>query len=181
MTVTEFVTLEVLLPYDSRSSAIQDFFRKVAELQSATSGYPMRFFQDANASTLYILAGWPDAAAHQKWIESEGNGALVAEMQSKVAVKGLVHLDIDFNAIPADAAHIRLTTYPKESIPKLEESGAGEDGEPMWRGIGATLESSGSDINCLQAWTHEETGREALKTAKASGATLDIHMIRLPL
>ena len=87
MTVTEFVTLEVLPPHDTRSAAIHDFFRKVAGLQSAASGFPMRYFQDeAVPTTLYILAGWPDAPTHQKWIESEGNKELLTEMQSKASI-----------------------------------------------------------------------------------------------
>ncbi len=180
MTVTEFVTLEILPPHDSRSATIQDFFRKVAGLQSASSGYPMRYFQDATIpATLYILAGWSDAATHQKWIESEGNKELIAEMQSKVAVKGMAHLEIDFTEIPADASHARLTIYPDGSAPEVKDEGGNIEGSPAWVGIGGSVESDGRDVYHLQVWTDGKTEQMGAKIDVASGATSDLRFIRL--
>ncbi|KAI0093769.1 hypothetical protein BDY19DRAFT_918828 [Irpex rosettiformis] len=181
MTVTEFATLEVLPPHDTHSPAIQDFFRKVAELQSTASGYRMRFFQNANApATLYILAGWPDATIHQKWIESEGNNALLAEMQTKVAVKGLVHLEVDFTKIPSDATRVRVTTYPNEVQSRLKVDGTEPGGPLEWSGVCGSLESNGTELYYLQVWTDGKAKEEAFGGAEAGGATADVHMIRLP-
>lgn len=59
MPVTEFATLAILPSHTSRSPSTQAFFQKVAALQSAWSGYPLYFFEDANQPTIiYLISGW---------------------------------------------------------------------------------------------------------------------------
>jgi heme-degrading monooxygenase HmoA len=180
MTVTEFATLEVLPPHDSYSPFVQNFLKKVAAMQSAASGYPMLFFKDAsNATTVHILAGWADAETHQKWIASEANRELLEDMESNVAVKNLIHLDIDFTKFPVDsnAKVVRLSKFSQNTLPK--EVAGESDSLVIWEGMGRGIESNGDEVYCLHVRTGIREDDGYINSETLSKETTVINMLRL--
>ncbi|KAJ3744478.1 hypothetical protein DFH05DRAFT_1495388 [Lentinula detonsa] len=105
MPITEFATLEVLgLSTDNSPSITQppliDHLRLVAEKQSAVSGYPVLFFESlspTSKSTFYLVSGWRSVEAHYEWIQSQTNQELLVLLKDFIGVKGLAHIDVDFD------------------------------------------------------------------------------------
>lgn len=160
MAVTELAILTVLPPHEPHSSFFHNLFKRITALQSAWSGYPLYFFQDAEDDrTIYLISGWKDVAAHWSWIESEDNQSLLAKTKSTLAVQGLKHLQVDVGSFPEDVATVRM---------KLDTNGRKErddsqclDEGAHWHARGVSIESEGRDSYEIWAWHSHKREEEA--------------------
>src|ERR1700759_3164876 len=102
MTITEFVTFELIAPHtlENPDPLLAELFGRGAQAQAAWSGHELHFFTNpATPSELYLISGWKDVSAHEKWIASDQNQELMKKFGQLLEVKGLAHLDMDFNTV----------------------------------------------------------------------------------
>ncbi|KAG1816571.1 hypothetical protein EV424DRAFT_1513567 [Suillus variegatus] len=112
MPVTEFASLSLIPPNSTLSDPhVIDFFSKVSSWQSSSSGYPLNFFTNsAEPAEIYLITGWDDVRAHERWIASSRNQELLQIAEAFLNIIGMVHLDLNFNEFLAGAeslVHVR--------------------------------------------------------------------------
>jgi hypothetical protein len=77
----------------------------------------------ATTSQGHLITGWKDVPAHEKWIAGDQNQELVVKFGPFLKVKGLAHLDMDFNTMPTDKQTFICEKYGQWSVAaKLTES-----------------------------------------------------------
>ena len=161
MPVTEFAILEALAPYTVDASPVQTFLADVARQQAAWSGFPLLFFRDAAApATVYLVSGWTDVPAHEKWIASEPNQELLRRAALVLAVKAFFHLDINFETMPVGVQCVIWEALP-DDIAQAELGGEVVGGarsglKIVWEGAGRVLEEQSGDIHRLRGYTRVE-------------------------
>lgn len=164
MPVTEFAILEALEPHAVDSPLVQTFLADVARQQAAWSGYPLLFFKDAAKPTaIYLISGWTDVPAHDKWIASEPNQELLGRAGPILAVKQFFHLNIDFEMIPVEVQRMVWEIVSNEGVGverNDEVAGSGGSGSgSVWEGVGRVLEEKSGDIHRLSGYMRiEEEG-----------------------
>ncbi|OCH93833.1 hypothetical protein OBBRIDRAFT_701227, partial [Obba rivulosa] len=96
MPVTEVAILELVHPHTVNSPSIREFFRKAGTHQAKWSGYPVWWFESTSApSRIYLISGWAGVEAHEEWIVSAENKALLKEGEGLIVVIDLMHVEID--------------------------------------------------------------------------------------
>lgn len=123
MTITEFAILRLK---DSSLLGMPSFlepFKQAIDTQAEWAGHPVFVYMDTRDSrTIYLVAGWHDVPSHLEWIGTEENQEALVALKPYLEVKGLVHLDIDFDEIVNQDAKILYCTR-----------GTG-DGRYQWQG-----------------------------------------------
>ncbi|TFY56789.1 hypothetical protein EVG20_g8793 [Dentipellis fragilis] len=108
MPVTEVAILNFIPPHDIHTPALLPLFRFLSERQSAWSGFPLRFFQNASKEgEIYLVSGWKDVPAHNGWIASDANQELLTLLKSYLTVASLMHLEIDITGFPDEVTGLR--------------------------------------------------------------------------
>lgn len=106
MTITEFAILLFKSPPDFTDPTLQSLFHKLSAWQSECSGFPLRFFTNPEKLLeVYLVTGWTSVAAHEAWIRGDRNQELLRVFEPYVDIPRvrMVHVDVDFEAIPQDA------------------------------------------------------------------------------
>ncbi|KAH7915319.1 hypothetical protein BJ138DRAFT_998285 [Hygrophoropsis aurantiaca] len=76
MPITELAALEFISPHSLGHPPVAELFRTLGVQQAAWSGYPVLHFTNADPSRsaeFYIVSGWEDEEAHNKWLTAEEN------------------------------------------------------------------------------------------------------------
>lgn len=132
MAVTELAILKAVTPGAVQTPSVQAFLRNVAEQQTARSGFPILYYHpitsnpSGDADTVYLLSGWSSVAAHDVWIASAANQALLKEMNGVFALAGFHHLDVDFGALPRDEARWITWDVTPQGQARACDSGSGD-------------------------------------------------------
>src|ERR1700683_2165666 len=103
MSITEFASLELVAPHnlEDPDPLLAKLFARLADQQSAWSRHDLLFFTNATSpSEIHLISGWKDVPAHEKWMASDQNQELVHKFRRFLKVKGMVHLNLDFNTVP---------------------------------------------------------------------------------
>src|ERR1700733_6684898 len=103
MPITEFVTTHLLPSHSFHVGRPAECLRKVSAWQAEVSSYPVYFFANkTDSSIIYLISGWHDVDAHNQWSASDRCQELLKIIQAEpfCEFKGMVHLDIDFSAMP---------------------------------------------------------------------------------
>ncbi|KAG1756906.1 uncharacterized protein EDB91DRAFT_1041182 [Suillus paluster] len=78
MPITELATLSLIPPNNLSDPHIVNLFFKVSSWQRSSSGYPLCFFiNPEEPAEIYLITGWDDVRAHEKWIASSRNQELL--------------------------------------------------------------------------------------------------------
>ncbi|KAF8222485.1 hypothetical protein L208DRAFT_1413372 [Tricholoma matsutake] len=169
MPITEFAIFQLLHPHTFHSGSAADLFRKLNAWQAEISTYPLYFFADKVVpSTIYLISGWHNVDAHMQWVASDRNQELLRVAKPLLTVKGMVHLDIDFTAMPMDCDVVTIKKrgehYLKEQSGSVEYEVNSLALSPTWIGIGQDLEPGSATVYEISAgWgfgTVEEEGSE---------------------
>lgn len=153
MTVTELAILKAVTPGAVQTPSVQAFLRTTAEQQAARSRFPVLYYHpitsnpSGDVDEVYLLSGWDSVAAHNVWIASAANQALLKEMDGMFALAGFFHLDIDFGAFPRD--EVRWVTWEviAQGQARACDGGGGDSagtsasGAVLWERIGRVLDS----------------------------------------
>ena len=124
--------------------------RRVSVEQSAWSGFPLYWFTYTTGQDTFacILSQWASVPAHQAWIASPQNQALLQLMLPKLEIAAFCHVDlhtsrseIQLNDIPCSAVELEKT---RSRRPGCEKPGRSE-GRCMRMGGGRL----GADILCV--------------------------------
>ncbi|CCM06440.1 uncharacterized protein FIBRA_08702 [Fibroporia radiculosa] len=171
MTITELATLELVHPYTWDTPSIRAFFARLATEQAACSGHQLFFFRRAQSERkIFLVSGWASLEAHREWIAGDKNQELLRMADALLTVAGLVHMDIDFGAMPGDTKRIawfavggnktdegagivwnRTRNVPSDGV----EARARWD----WAGEGKSLDEGGTLNCCIRAYTQGDTDR----------------------
>ena len=131
MSTTEFASLELVAPHnlEDPDPLLAKLLGRLADQLPTWSSHDLLFFTNATSpSEIYLIAGWKDVPAHEKWIESNQNQELLAKSKRFLKVKSMVHLNLDFNTVPIDKQTIVCEKYgPWSEVEKL--AGSKEDKE----------------------------------------------------
>ncbi|KAF9532771.1 hypothetical protein CPB83DRAFT_758856 [Crepidotus variabilis] len=101
MPVTEFVTLKFKHPHTWDDPDVQKNFQLLSDWQSNCSGCILAFYSSAaDSSLLYLISGWKDVPAHNKWIASDKNQHLWKIFNPTLSIATFTHVEMDFERIP---------------------------------------------------------------------------------
>jgi hypothetical protein len=121
MPVTEFVALKFKEPFTIDHPPILQEFQTILPKQAEWSGYPVTLYINAQDERLvYIISGWEDVEAHNKWIASQTNPKLLTYF----TVDDFAHVSIDFAQFPTEA---EVVTCRKSSVDD-QHNGRGAEG-----------------------------------------------------
>ena len=110
MPVTEFVTLKFKESFTIHHPPIRQGFQTLLVEQAEWSGYPLTLYiNPQNERLAYLVSGWEDVEAHNKWIASKDSHNL----STFITVEDFAHVAIDFGEFPTDA---ELLTCKKSSV-----------------------------------------------------------------
>ncbi len=171
MPITEFLSIRLLPPHTVSSLFVVTFLGKVSRLQAARSGYPVLYFQDTSSpDILYLVSGWESKHAHEAWIVGEQNQELMKDMQGAGEVKELMHLEIDFSAVPKDAERMSreaLFEHGKADLKGLGgESNIMTDTNCIWESTAKSLEKEGTyrlRVYSMQEVSGRDVGHSSTK------------------
>jgi heme-degrading monooxygenase HmoA len=125
---------------------VVELFSKVSSWQASSSGYPLCFFTNPEElAEIYLITGWDDVAAHEKWIKSPRNQELLQIAKKILNIIGMVHLDIDFSKFPVGAESLVCTRFIGASggiSKETQRSMAHAQG--AWTGYGKDVQESGT-------------------------------------
>jgi hypothetical protein len=171
MSITEFASLELISPHslEDPHPLLAKLFARLADQQAAWSSHDLLFFTNTSSpSEIYLITGWKDVPAHEKWIASDQNKELVVKFGRFLKVNGMVHLNLDYNTVPTDKQIIVCEKYgPWSEIERLGESKeekekeaelqGGSQKEVEWVGAGRNLDpKAGGDFYkftaCTERW-----------------------------
>jgi hypothetical protein len=152
--ITEVAIFELIEPYKltDPDPQLAKFFATVAGWQAAQSSHCLHFFVNTlSPSEIYLITGWKNVPAHEKWIASDQNQELLVKSKRFLTVKGMVHLSLDFNTIPIDKQTIVCEKYGpryaeeklaqnKEEREKEAELQNGNEYQVEWVGTGRNLD-----------------------------------------
>lgn len=188
MAVTELAILKAVTPGAVQTPSVQAFLRTVAEQQAARSGFPVLYYHpitsdpSGDADTVYLLSGWDSVAAHDVWIASAANQALLKEMNGVFALAGFHHLDVDFGALPRDEARWITWDVTPQGQARACDSGSGDSarasasGAVLWEGFGSVLDSGTQEEHRIRVLndnldvTDDRRAREGQGEGAADGA-----------
>ncbi|KAG2106750.1 uncharacterized protein F5147DRAFT_578658 [Suillus discolor] len=163
MPVTEFASLSLIPPNTLSDPHIIDFFSKVSSWQSSSSGYPLTFFTNpAEPAEIYLITGWDDVRAHERWIASSRNQELLQIAEAFLNIIGMVHLDLDFNEFPAGAEslvyYVRSTGAAK-GVSEEAKSKSVTSIQCGWTGHGRDVQDISTGVYYFaESDTHLEDG-----------------------
>jgi len=154
MAITEFASLELTAPYslEDPHPLLVKLFARLAHQQAASSSHDLLFFTNTAApSEIYLITGWKDVPAHEKWIASDQNQELLVKFGPFLKVKDMVHLNLDYNTVPTDKQVIICEKYgpwyeterlgeSEEDKKKEAELQKGSQKQVEWVGAGRNLD-----------------------------------------
>lgn len=164
MSITEFASLELRHPHalSAPPHALIALLHRLADQQSARSGYPLFFFTEpARPGWLHLLTGWKSVSAHEDWIASAQNQELLSDSGQFLEVKDLVHLNMDISGFPADKVEEMVCKKYKPGmmggIEAFESEMEEQPGDVKWSGMGKDMDptSEGASVvflACSGAW-----------------------------
>lgn len=129
MSITEFASLELISPHTlaNPEPLLAKLFERLADWQASWSSHQLLFFTNSlDPSKIYLVTGWKDIEAHQKWIASDQNQELLFKFKRFLKVNRMVHLDMDFNKMPTDKHVIICERYASWSEVEKGARSAGE-------------------------------------------------------
>ncbi|KIM48610.1 hypothetical protein M413DRAFT_437812 [Hebeloma cylindrosporum] len=143
MPVTEFVTLKFKEPFTINHPPIHQGFQTLFPQQAEWSGYPLTLYQNTQDERLfYLISGWDNVEAHNKWIASQANQDLFTYFEPFITIEDFAHVAIDFRQFPTE---VEVLTCRKYSI------------DDQRRGLGA---DGGQVLNHGEIWAVEGRGEE---------------------
>ncbi|GJE87029.1 hypothetical protein PsYK624_031120 [Phanerochaete sordida] len=179
MPITELAILEALPPHTADSAPIQTFLSDVALQQAAWSGHPLLFFtlaHDDARTTVVLVSGWADVPAHDAWIASEPNQALLRRAGALLTVRELLHLDIAFETLPHSVQRMTWEVLSRAQADSVDaergQLGAAEPGSGVWEGAGRVLGGGDGDIHRLRGYVRvgpQEEREITQRLAKGDG------------
>jgi len=114
MPVTEFATLKFKEPFTIDHPPIRQEFQTVLPKQAEWSGYPVSLYINAQDERLvYIVSGWEDVEAHNKWIASQTLSQTKPNILTYFTIDDFAHVAIDFAQFPTEA---EVVTCRKSSV-----------------------------------------------------------------
>lgn len=152
MPITEFASFSLITPNKLSDPHVVELFSKVSSWQASSSGHTLCFFTNSEEpAEIYLITGWDDVAAHEKWIKSPRNQELLQIAKKILIIIGMVHLDIDFSKFPVGAESLVCTRFTgtsgglsrgtKRSV--VHAQGA-------WTGYGKDVQESSTGVYLLQ-------------------------------
>jgi len=118
MTITEFASLELIAPHNlaNPDPLLVKLLGRGADQQSAWSCFDLSFYtNDSSPSEIYLIAGWRDVPAHERWIASNRNQELMVKLGRFLKVRWMVDLNLDFNTVPTEKQIIVCEKYEPQS------------------------------------------------------------------
>jgi len=113
MPVTEFATLKFKGPFTIDHPPIRQGFQTLFVQQAEWSGYPLTLYINTqNERLVYLVSGWEDVEAHNKWIASQTNKDLLAFFELFITIDDFAHVGIDFSQFPTEAEVLSCKKYP---------------------------------------------------------------------
>lgn len=105
MTVTELVILPTLPDGSGKvpSEKLLANFKSAKQVLESNSGYPFSFFQQIEDPTiLYIIGAWSSTAAHESFLPSSQNLALLDLFRGQIDIENILmyHIELDANTTP---------------------------------------------------------------------------------
>ena len=96
-----------------------------------------------------------------RWIESDGNQELLKWSEPFLEIKGLLHLEINFNAIPSNyrAAVLRKVECKEEQASGERMHGRDDLCRPSWEGIGRDLEPGSRSVYEISVFEEDDMYR----------------------
>ncbi|KAK0473582.1 hypothetical protein IW261DRAFT_1657507, partial [Armillaria novae-zelandiae] len=79
--------------------SLRDLLVRLRKNQGAWSGFPVYFYTKDSERVLYLISGWQSVSAHEEWIASDKNQALLQLFEPHVQITDFVHLDVEFGGI----------------------------------------------------------------------------------
>ncbi|KAF7979572.1 hypothetical protein HWV62_41858 [Athelia sp. TMB] len=150
MSITEFASLELKHPHTLSSPPPHfiSLLQRLSAEQSAHSGYPLLFFTEAeHPLPLHLISGWTDVPAHDAWIASAQNQQLLIDFADFIEIKGLMHLDINFDTLPVKDRGILCEKYRQSEVAKDNRTAKAEElVEAGWTTWARNLEPSAEDV-----------------------------------
>lgn len=170
--ITEFATLELIPPHtlDNPDPILAKLLARLADQQSTWSSHDLQFFANTGSEPceVYLITGWKDVAAHERWITSDQNQELLVKSGRFLKVKGMVHLSLDYNTVPTDIQTIVCEKYgpwsevrglaaSTEEKEKEAELQKGSQKEVEWMGAGKDLDPNAQGdfykfTSCTNRW-----------------------------
>jgi hypothetical protein len=155
MPIIEFLTIHLFPSHSFHVGHPAECLPKISAWQAEVSSYPVYFFADkGDSSIIYLISGWHDVDAHMQWMASDRCQELLKIIQAEpfCEVTGMVHLDIDFTAMPNDCDNVVVKKYDEDAV--KEESGSVGQHEKVdslasasvWTGIGKDLEPGSKTV-----------------------------------
>jgi hypothetical protein len=147
MPVTEFATLKFKEPFTIDHPPIHQGFQTLFIQQAERSGYPLTLYINTQDERIvYLVSGWEDVEAHNKWIASQANQDLLSYFEPFVVIDDFAHVKIDFGHFPAEAEVLTCRKYSSVGDDRLGTEGdyIKNQGE-IWEGEG-TGEEKPTDI-----------------------------------
>ncbi|KAK0218762.1 hypothetical protein IW262DRAFT_1054589 [Armillaria fumosa] len=99
MTITEFAELQFHSADFLSQPSLRDLLVRLRTNQGAWSGFPVYFYTKDSERVLYLISGWHSVSAHEEWIASDENQALLKLFEPHVQITDFVHLDVEFGGI----------------------------------------------------------------------------------
>ncbi|KAG6833102.1 hypothetical protein H0H87_011513 [Tephrocybe sp. NHM501043] len=106
MPVTEIATFQVLAPKDLHSEPIASLLTRGIHNQITYSSTPVYLFtESSDASSIYLISGWPSIERHHESGGSDVNKEVMSQLvPTYVTFRGLAHPSIDFGTFPSDVS-----------------------------------------------------------------------------
>jgi heme-degrading monooxygenase HmoA len=116
MAVTELATLPLTRGTLASSPELLTGLYKAKVLMETQSGFKFNFSKQVEDPTLiYIVGAWSSPLAHQTYIQTSENKAVVQSLQAQVDIEGIimyhVELDPDDAPLPLDAPVISVNKH----------------------------------------------------------------------
>ncbi|KAH0826967.1 hypothetical protein J3R83DRAFT_4626 [Lanmaoa asiatica] len=122
MTITESAILVLKSPPDFSDPTLQSLLQKLSAWQSECSCFPLLFFINPDdPHQVHLVTGWVSVAAHEARIRGERNQELLHVFAPHVDMPKIrmVHLDVDFEAIPKHAEGMFVELFGCERAPSI--------------------------------------------------------------
>ncbi|KAF6763792.1 hypothetical protein DFP72DRAFT_873396 [Ephemerocybe angulata] len=151
MTITELAILPLKPPHTVHNPRVEELFQMVHKRQSDWSSYPVLYFADEAGTTIYLLSGWENVAAHQELMKSDGNQEMLGLFQEYIDLEKmkLRHLDIPFEK-DGRLVEAEFLGYASQTEGGEVEAGEGH----TWKAEGRDLEEeAGSGTHHIAAYT----------------------------
>lgn len=125
MPVTEFVTFKFKEPFTINHAPIRQGFQTLFIQQAEWSGYPLSLYQNIqDEGIVYLISGWENVDAHNKWIASQANQDLLTYFEPFITIDDFAHVTIDFRQFPIGAEVLTCRKYSVDD----QRRGPGADG-----------------------------------------------------